>query len=54
MEKKLYVKPEAELIVFYSEEELASMNVIGGDNDGIDGSATPGELSKPEAPGGWT
>ena len=50
MEKKIYVKPEAEHIIFYSEEEIAKMNILRDDNEG--GILTP-EFSSPEAEDGW-
>ena len=47
MEKKIYVKPEADHIVFYSEEEIASMQLVG------DGEIIGGGVSGVEKPGGW-
>ena len=50
MEKKIYIKPEAEQIIFYSEEELATMEATEGGNEG--GTVTPG-WSTPDADDGW-
>lgn len=47
MEKKIYVRPEAEHIVFYSEEEIATMNVDGRDVDGEPISGGVGGADKP-------
>lgn len=47
MEKKIYVKPEAEHIVFYSEEEIANMQLVGDGDGGVIG----GGISGVENPG---
>ena len=49
MEKKIYVKPEAEHIVFYSEEEIANMQLVGDGEGGVIG----GEVGGSSRPDSW-
>lgn len=51
MEKKIYVKPEAEHVIFYSEEELTKMNVLSDDDD--IGILPSPDFSTPEPGEGW-
>ena len=52
MEKKIYVKPEADHIVFYSEEEIASMQLVGNGDNG-DGEIIGGGISGVDKPSDW-
>ena len=51
MEKKIYVRPEAEHIVFYSEEEIATMNVLNGTDVG--GEPISGGVGGADKPTDW-
>ena len=52
MEKKVYLAPEAELVVFYSEEDIATL-ALDADDDGLGGGTLTPEWSTPDNDNGW-
>lgn len=48
MEKKIYLAPEAELVVFYSEEDIANLNSLDNGDDGLGGSGFDTDISTPD------
>ncbi|MBO5790744.1 MAG: hypothetical protein J6R40_06260 [Clostridia bacterium] len=56
MKKRNYLAPEAELVVFYTEEELTNLNSLDIGEPGIGGGTIGGEISTPDNEGnddGW-
>ena len=52
MEKKVYLAPEAELVVFYSEEDIVTL-ALDADDDGLGGGTLTPEWSTPDNDNGW-
>lgn len=56
MEKKIYLAPEAELVVFYSEEDIANLNSLDEGDDSWGRDQIDGDLSTSDNEGnvdGW-